>query len=159
RSPASHSQWGLGVGLMLVRSLVELHGGSVRAFSAGRGHGSEFVVRLPLDVESRPRGDGEPPAPRGRRVLVVDDNVDLTQSLDLLLRCWGHQVRVVHDGPAALASASAHPPEVVLLDIGLPGMTGYEVARHLRKQPALRKALIVALTGYGQEEDRRRSRE
>jgi PAS domain S-box-containing protein len=154
---------GLGLGLSLVRSLVEMHGGSVSAHSAGAGQGSEFVVRLPLAPGSP---TPEPPtttvaAPsevRPLRILIVDDNVDGANSLALLLRLEGHEVKVVHDGQAALEAAGEFRPEAVLLDIGLPrGMDGYEVAIRLRALPGLGSVLIVALTGYGQEEDRQRS--
>jgi PAS domain S-box-containing protein len=159
---AARSQGGLGIGLTLVRQLVELHGGSVHAASPGLGQGSEFTVRLPALAsapalaEPKPRAGRAAPA-RARRILVVDDNEDVADSLALVLRLGGHDVRVAHDGPAALEAAHAYRPEVVLLDIGLPGMTGYEVARRLRQQPPAGLALLIALTGYGQEEDRRRS--
>jgi CheY-like chemotaxis protein/anti-sigma regulatory factor (Ser/Thr protein kinase) len=159
----ARSEGGLGIGLTLVKSLVEMHGGSVEARSDGPGRGSEFVVRLPALAE--------PPAPAaadgkcevagrpGRRVLVVDDNRDAAESLAMLLGVGGHDVRTAHDGPTALAVAAASRPEVVFLDIGLPRMDGYEVARRLRQQVGLRQALIVAVTGYGREEDRRRAEE
>jgi signal transduction histidine kinase/DNA-binding response OmpR family regulator len=158
------SQGGLGIGLTLVKSLVEMHGGSVRASSEGPGKGSEFVVRLPALPADPP-----PPSANGsrevagagarRRVLVVDDNVDGADSLAILLRAARHEVAVSHDGAAALREAEAFRPEVVLLDIGLPGMSGYEVARRLRQLPGLEGVLLVALTGYGQDEDRQRSRD
>jgi two-component system CheB/CheR fusion protein len=157
-------QGGLGIGLTLVRSLVGLHGGSVRASSAGPGLGSEFVVRLPLaDTACTPTSAGSArpagEAPPSRRVLVVDDNVDAAQSLAELLRQGGHDVRVAGRGPDALAVAAEFAPEAVFLDIGLPGMDGYEVARRLRRQEGDRRVLLVAVTGYGTDEDRRRSRE
>lgn len=166
RSP-DRSQGGLGIGLTLVRSLTEMHGGSVQACSAGPGQGSEFMVclpALPSTVET------EIPGPRSagseretwashRRVLVVDDNVDAAKMLAMLLEMWGHQVWVAHDGPAAIEVAMNYRPAVVLLDIGLPRMDGYELARRLRQQVGLSEALLVALTGYGHEEARRRSRE
>jgi CheY-like chemotaxis protein/anti-sigma regulatory factor (Ser/Thr protein kinase) len=158
------SQGGLGIGLTVVRSLAEMHGGRVTAHSEGPGRGSEFVVRLPiadcgLGIADSQRANPQPaiPNPQTRRVLVVDDNVDAAESLALMLRAVGHEVRTAHDGPAALREAGALRPEVVLLDIGLPGMDGYEVARRLRQQEGLGQALVVALTGYGQEEDRRRA--
>ena len=166
-SQADHSldrsQGGLGIGLTLVRSLVEMHGGSVQAFSGGSGKGSEFVVRLPTASEIRPeapapKNAGRPVLPPARRILVVDDNVDGAESLAMLLKLSGHEVITVHNGPAALEAARAVQPEIVLLDIGLPGMNGYEVARRLRQQPEMEKVLLVAVTGYGQEEDRRRSK-
>jgi signal transduction histidine kinase/CheY-like chemotaxis protein len=159
------AQGGLGIGLTLVRSLVELHGGSVQAFSEGPGQGSEFVVRLPLAAEATaqadvPAGtDGGSIPPSARRILIVEDNRDAAQSLALLLRLQGHEVQVVHDGLAALAVAGTFCPQVALLDIGLPGMSGYEVARQLRQQPAAAEMLLVALTGYCHDEDRRRSQE
>ncbi len=160
------AEGGLGIGLTLVRSLLQLHGGTITAHSAGPGKGSEFVVRLPLAVpeatpaqadKPMPQRDGEP-APR-RRVLVVDDNVDSATTLGMLLELMGHEVRVTHDGESALAAAPEFAPEIVLLDIGLPGMDGYEVARRLRQMPALNGAVLVAQTGWGQEEDRRRSQQ
>jgi signal transduction histidine kinase/DNA-binding response OmpR family regulator len=159
------SQGGLGIGLTLVRRLVEMHSGRVQVFSAGPGRGSEFVVRLPALVGGRrppPTGNGvvSSLARSGRaRVLVVDDNRDAADSLALLLRLAGHEVCVAHDGPTAVALAADFGPQLVLLDIGLPGMDGYAVARRLRAQPNAHKTLLVALTGYGQEEDVRRSRE
>jgi signal transduction histidine kinase len=159
---------GLGVGLALVRRLVEMHGGTVAAFSDGPGTGSEFVVRLPLAAQltAAPTRDagrrlaGARSARRSLRMLVVDDNVDGAQSLALLLDLIGHEVRIGYDGSEALETAAEFRPEVVLLDIGLPrGMDGYEVARRLRTQPGLEQTLLVALTGYGAEEDRERARE
>ena len=159
----ARSEGGLGIGLTLVRSLVEMHGGSVEAHSPGLGQGSEFVVRLParLPVEkSAPMPEPEVPfSSRGLRVLVVEDNVDAAESLSALLRLWGHEVRMVHDGLAAIDAAREQRPEVVLLDIGLPGLDGYQVAKRLREDSSMDGALLVAMTGYGQPEDRRRSRE
>ncbi|WP_240911550.1 hybrid sensor histidine kinase/response regulator [Paludisphaera soli] len=162
------SQGGLGVGLTLVRRLVQLHGGEVSAGSPGVGRGSEFVVRLPIrafreggstqDEGSPPSGPGGRGAAGPKFVLIVDDNADAALTLARLLESSGHRVEAAHDGPAALERAGSRPPDVVLLDIGLPGMDGYEVARRLRAS-GLDRAMIVALTGYGQEEDRRRSRE
>jgi CheY-like chemotaxis protein len=157
------SQGGLGIGLTLVKTLAEMHGGSVTASSPGLGRGSEFTVRLPrapADVAPAPL-----PVARGaiggarRRVLVVDDNVDAAHSLARLLEAAGHDVSAVYDGLAALSQASQLRPDVILLDIGLPGLDGYEVARRLRSRPETAAALLVALTGYGQDEDRRRSQE
>jgi CheY-like chemotaxis protein len=140
-------------------SLVELHAGQVEAHSAGRGQGSEFVVRLPpLADESRAPApkQSEPRTPGARlRVLVVDDNVDAAQSLALLLDVLGHEAQVAHDGREALRLARVAPPDLVLLDIGLPGMDGYETCRALRA--AGLRARIIAFTGYGGDVDRRRS--
>jgi signal transduction histidine kinase/ActR/RegA family two-component response regulator len=159
------SQGGLGIGLTLVRRLVELHGGSVQAFSQGPGKGSEFIVRLPLAAESQSQPSA-PDAAAGanastatHRILIVDDNRDAADSLAVLLRLQGHEVQVAYDGVIALAVAATFRPEIVLLDIGLPGMSGYEVAHRLRQEPASAEVLLVAVTGYCQEEDRRRSQE
>jgi PAS domain S-box-containing protein len=160
----ARSEGGLGIGLTLVKSLTELHGGTVEARSEGPGTGSEFIVRLPVARTPQapdagpadPAGAGRPPP---RRVLVVDDNVDAAESLAMLLRVGRHDVRTAHDGATALQLAGAFRPEVVLLDIGLPRMDGYQVARRLREQEGMGGAVLVALTGYGQDEDRRRSQE
>jgi two-component system CheB/CheR fusion protein len=163
------SQGGLGIGLSLVRRLVEMHGGTIHAHSAGPHKGSQFVVRLPALPASR-GGQGQessepgtaratPRKPPRRRVLVVDDNLDAANSLARLLkRLYGQDVRVAHDGPAALEAADPFHPEIVLLDIGMPGMDGYEVARRLRQKPEHAGLKIVALTGWGQETDRLRSK-
>jgi CheY-like chemotaxis protein/anti-sigma regulatory factor (Ser/Thr protein kinase) len=150
---------GLGIGLALVKGLVELHGGTVAVASEGAGKGSMFTVRLPGAVRGRTPPEVQPPRPRATqgRVLVVDDNVDAAMTLAEAMRFDGHEVFTAHDGPSALEQAAAFAPEVVLLDIGLPGLDGYEVARLLRQLPALRKTLIVALTGFGQESDRERA--
>jgi len=158
------AQGGLGLGLTLVRSLVELHGGRVEASSAGRGQGSQFVLRLPLLKEPAPLEslNGKPPRRErtaARRILVVDDNIDSASSLAAMLRLLGHEVRTAHDGVAALEIAESCSPEVVLLDIGLPRINGLEVARRLRGALHLEDALLVAMTGYGQDSDRRRSQE
>jgi signal transduction histidine kinase len=150
------SEGGLGVGLTLVRHLVEMHGGTIEAASAGLGRGSEFTVRLPL-VEA-PRGASAAttqadaaPRPAGRRIAVVDDNVDAADSLADLLSREGHEARVAYDGPAALELVRDFEPEIVLLDIGLPGMNGIDVARRLRTEPPARRMFIAAVTGYGRE--------
>jgi PAS domain S-box-containing protein len=156
----ARSEGGLGVGLALVRRLVEMHGGTVEATSAGEGEGSEFVVRLPLfAVADRIEGSRfrSEPAMQALRMLVVEDHADAARSLALLLQLLGHEVEVVADGPQALEAVERSPPAVVLLDIGLPGMDGYEVARRLRARGS--KALLVSLTGYGREADKARSRE
>ena len=158
------SQGGLGIGLCLVQQLVELHGGTVTVHSV-LGQGSEFSVRLPTIQAAlpapapAPAPDTAPPAENGRRVLVVDDNVDAAQSLALLLEMSGHEVHLAYDGLSGVAAAIAYQPEVVLLDIGLPELDGYEVARRIRRQHALRSIRLVALTGYGQDTDRQRSLE
>ncbi|MBI3948542.1 MAG: response regulator [Armatimonadetes bacterium] len=161
-SPA-HSQGGLGLGLSLVRSLAEMHGGSVAACSEGRGQGSEFVVRLPLTSAGLEERCAELAAagntPHCHRILVVDDNADFAEMLAALLETCGHEVRVAPDGAAALEAAARFRPSVVLLDLGLPGMSGHEVARCLRERMEPGDARLIAISGYGQEEDRRRSRQ
>jgi len=161
--PSNDTDHGLGVGLPLVRSIVELHGGRVAAESAGVGGGSEFRLIVPLwqeNAETAPvRASEAASATRGLRILVVDDNVDAALGLQILLESAGHQVCVAHTGDAAIALAPEFLPDVVLLDIGLPGRDGYETARGLRTQPALRETRLIAVTGYGQDEDRRRTRE
>lgn len=161
------AQGGLGIGLAVVRKLVEMHGGTVEARSAGPGEGSELVVRLPgarpepiMTVEAAPVG--EPAAVREPcrardRILVVDDNADAAAALGMLLETMGHDVRVALDGPSALAVVGSQWPQVVLLDLGMPGMSGYEVAHQLREDPACAEITLVALTGWGQDEDRRRT--
>jgi CheY-like chemotaxis protein/two-component sensor histidine kinase len=162
---AERARGGLGIGLSLVRSLVELHGGSVQAFSEGPGKGSEFVVRLPLLQEppaSAALGAHEAPGTTGstsRRILVVDDNADSAESLAVLLRAGGHEVRTAYNGQAALAAARSEPPDVILLDLGMPGLDGFSIAHRLRQDPQVNRALLVALTGYGQADDKRRTRE
>jgi CheY-like chemotaxis protein len=162
----TRSQGGLGIGLTLVKNLVEMHAGTVEAHSSGLGKGCEFVVRLPLVLREQPapseNGDGErrqEPVSSGHRLLVVDDNEDAATALATLLRLQGHQVRVVHDGISALEAVRAFRPVLILLDIGMPGMDGYEVARRIRKTPGMENVLLAALTGWGQQEDRRRTAE
>lgn len=153
------SQGGLGIGLTLVRSLVGMHGGTVEAKSGGPGQGSEFLVRLPLLAE-RVAAAGVPPRPAPlprRRILIVDDSRDGAESLAMLLRVLGAEVALAHTGRAALEAVAAWRPDVVLLDIGMPGMDGYEVARRIRADPDHRHISLIALTGWGQDEDRRRS--
>jgi PAS domain S-box-containing protein len=159
------SEGGLGIGLTLARRIVVLHGGSIVARSEGAGRGAEFEVRLPrLEVEFNGRLEDSPSRPAGetsrkRSILVVDDNEDAAASLAMLLRMTGHEVAIAREGEEALERAATDPPDVVLLDIGLPGMNGYEVAARLRARRDRRPMRIYALTGYGQEEDRRRSAE
>jgi PAS domain S-box-containing protein len=160
------AQGGLGIGLTLVKRLVELHGGSVQAMSEGPGMGSEFVVRLPsLAAAARPSGRptaDRPVAPAAgpaRRILVVDDNVDSARSLALLLRIAGHETFTAHDGQAAVEAAETLEPDVVLLDLGLPKLSGYEVCRQIRQQDWGKDAVLIALTGWGQDDDRRKTQE
>jgi len=160
------SEGGLGIGLTLVQRIVLLHGGSVQAWSEGAGQGAEITVRLPLlaqaALERLPQAGARDVAPAqggSRRILIVDDNRDAAESLELLVQLWGHAVRCAYSGPSALTEAARDRPEIVLLDIGLPGMTGYEVARRLREIEGMENAMLVAVTGYGQEDDRRQSRE
>jgi len=158
-SARGQAMGGLGIGLTLVKRLVELHGGRVEARSEGPGRGTEVIVRLPVAVGPRPAAAGAPAVTAGgpRRVLIVDDNVDAAESLADALRDAGHEVRVETDGPSALASAEAFSPDAALVDIGLPGMDGYEVARRLRAAMPRAPLRLIALTGYGQEGDRRRA--
>jgi PAS domain S-box-containing protein len=159
------AEGGLGIGLTLVRRLTEMHNGVVQASSAGPGEGSEFVVRLPLlsshaaPIAPAHESDSGKRAKTSltHRILVVDDNRDSADSLAMLLRLVGHDVRTVHDGRQALVVAGTYRPDLVLLDIGLPGIDGFTVARHMRSQPELAGVVLVALTGYGSEEDRRQS--
>ena len=157
------SQGGLGIGLSLVKGLVELHGGRIEAKSGGPGRGSEFVVRLPVAAATPTRepawpgdDDGQPPGPK-RRVLIVDDNRDSADSLAMLLQIKGHEVGTAYDGERAVEVAGALRPEVVLLDIGMPKLNGYDACRHIRAQPWGKGMFLIALTGWGQEEDRRRT--
>ena len=160
------AEGGIGIGLTMVRSLVNLHGGSVQAFSDGPGLGSEIVIRLPRVRDGagdgrRPAGLDQPrpaiaPASRPLRVLVVDDNIDAATTLVGLLTLLGHRVAIAHDGPGALATATETRPDLVFVDIGLPGMDGYALATALRAA-GLDRAALVAVTGYGAAEDARRS--
>jgi len=159
----ARSQGGLGIGLTLVRRIVEMHKGRVSAASAGKGLGSRFTIRLPVLPPAAPPPDAGAPTKSARtgalrRVLVVDDNVDAADTIGKLLEMFGHRVQCVYDGPSALAAAEAFRPDVIVLDIGLPGMDGYEVARRLRANPAFHGTPLIAVTGYGQDEDRNRSR-
>jgi len=157
------SEGGLGIGLTLAKRIVLLHGGTIRAESEGAGKGSTFTVSLPrlrldLTASAAPEGTGYiPPTARRRTILVVDDNSDAAASIATFLRMLGHDVEVVHDGPSALHRIVTMPPEIVLLDIGLPGLDGYEVARRVRERPEGQGIRLYAMTGYGQEEDRKRA--
>jgi PAS domain S-box-containing protein len=160
------SQGGLGVGLSLVRGLIELHGGTIEALSRGLGHGSEFVIRLPLAPAAPENGmRGLQPAARDSgaaeplRILVADDNADSAESLALLLQMMGHDVRTELDGARAVETAQAFQPEVVLLDLGMPQLNGYEAARRIRALPGGDKVVLIAQTGWSQPEDRQRSRD
>jgi CheY-like chemotaxis protein len=156
------AQGGLGIGLTLVKRLVEMHGGKVQAFSEGAGRGSEFLVRLPTLTDSETEAVeaevSQQPTTQ-RRILVVDDNRDAAGSLILLLEMMGHEVRSAADGLEAVEAVEKFCPDVVLLDIGLPKMNGYDVARLIRERPRGKHIMLIALTGWGQEEDRRKSAE
>lgn len=160
----TRSQGGLGIGLTLVRNLVEMHKGSVEARSSGLGHGSEFIVILPLAAPIAAEQSNVVPAEQnraagrtGHRVIVVDDNHDAAETLAVVLRLEGHTVATAHDGHTALELAKSWQPALVLLDLGMPGMDGFEVARRLREQPGLAKVALAALTGWGQPADRQRT--
>jgi CheY-like chemotaxis protein len=159
------AQGGLGVGLSLVDRLVKLHGGTVTAASAGAGKGSEFTVRLPAvpahrtALPERHDGGQQPPADNHCRVLVVDDNQDSADSLAMLLRMLGHEVATANDGADALAMAGEFRPEVAILDIGLPKLNGYDLAKQIRQQPWGKDVVLVALTGWGPAQHRRRAAE
>jgi PAS domain S-box-containing protein len=157
------AQGGLGIGLTLARQLLEMHGGSIHARSEGTGRGTEMIVRLPLGELASPGTSSTPPAEgrpfAGRRILVVDDNSDSADSLSLLLRMSGHETREAYDGEHALAVAAEFQPDVVLLDIGLPRMNGHDVCRRLRERESGNRIKIIALTGWGQESDRNKSKD
>jgi PAS domain S-box-containing protein len=161
RSSLERVAGGLGVGLALARKIAELHGGALEAHSEGRGRGAEFVLRIPLDEAAAPEQASAQDAAKpsaARRILVVDDNVDAATMLELLLRSLGHETRAVYDGASALKAAAEFHPDVVLLDIGMPDLDGYEVARRLRAMKDAPRR-IVAVTGWGQPADRQRSQE
>lgn len=160
----SRAQGGLGIGLTVVRNLVELHGGSVEAISPGLGLGSEFTVHLPLPADGvagngQSQAKGVVNAQMPRRILVVDDNVDAAESLAVLLRLQGHQVFVAHDALTGLRQAEVERPEIAFLDIGMPGMNGHELAKRFRDHSKLSSTMLIAMTGWGQESDRRRTKE
>jgi PAS domain S-box-containing protein len=158
---SGRSQGGLGIGLALVRSLVEMHGGRVEVRSEGPGRGSEFTVHLPViaAAPALPAQSHATPARLSLRILVVDDNRDAADSLGMLLEALGAEVRVAYDGPAGLAALEHFAPQAVLLDLGMPGMDGYETARRLRLSPPARDMILIALTGWGQNEEQRRTRQ
>jgi CheY-like chemotaxis protein len=164
RPALNQSRSGLGIGLSLVKGLIDLHGGSVIAESDGAGRGSTFTVRLPV-ASHQPAGEEAPmPAtrtaqPTVRRILVADDIPDNLDSMSLLLGLMGHKVWSAQDGAEAFALAEVHRPELVLLDLGMPRMDGYEACRRIREQPWSRDMTIVAVTGWGQKDDRRRTLE
>jgi CheY-like chemotaxis protein/anti-sigma regulatory factor (Ser/Thr protein kinase) len=159
-----NAQGGLGIGLALVKRLVEMHGGAVHAESAGLGQGSTFTVRLPAISRAEPgiehaRSHREGGSARAWRILVVDDNEDAAETLAAVLLMSGHTTKTCHSGPAALEALASFGPEIVLLDIGLPGMDGYEVARRIRGMPEGADLLLVAITGWGGESDRKRTQQ
>jgi PAS domain S-box-containing protein len=162
-STSDRSQGGLGIGLTLVKRLTEMHGGSIEARSAGEGQGSEFIVRLPVlnrsAVSAHTGPDVESESQPQRRVMIVDDNRDSADSLAMLMEITGNETYMAHDGVEAVAAIEKYQPEVVLLDIGLPGLDGHEVCRRVREQPWGKDIVMIALTGWGQEDDRRKSEE
>ena len=160
------TQGGLGIGLTLVKRLVSMHGGSIEAHSPGLGQGSEFVVSLPLDPELQPhRAPAKPTngtfagSTSKRRILVVDDNIDAAKTLSMMLSIMGNEICLAHDGVEAVAKAASFQPEIILLDLGLPHLSGIEACQQIRQQPGAERILIVALTGWGQEQDKLRTRE
>ena len=158
--PMDRPVGGLGIGLTLSRRLVELHGGTITAFSDGHGRGSQFTVRLPVEAMVTPTpAPVAPVSEHSRAILIVEDNDDARESLRLLLESLGHRVLEAADGQRGLSLALHHKPDVVLIDLGLPGLDGYEVARALRASPVGKQATLIAVTGYGQHDDRRRSTE
>jgi len=162
-SPGGGDYGGLGIGLTLVKSLVEMHGGIVRAESAGARHGSTFSFRLPVLADSSPKEQGLPDACNGkgvcRRVLVVDDNEAAAETLAMVVELMGHEVKIGRNGKEGLELAEVFLPQVVFMDLGMPVMDGWETTRRLRREEWGKKILVVALTGWGQEEDRRKTKE
>lgn len=160
---SNRTQGGLGIGLSVVRKLVELHGGTVDARSGGRGTGSEFIVRLPVvttgSIEQGPSLGPAKPTERSLRVLVVDDNADSADSMAMLLKLSGHEAQAVYSGAEALHLAKTHQPQVIFLDLSMPLMDGYQVAQRLQLSLDMSKIVLIAMTGYGHEADRQRSRE
>ena len=153
------AQGGLGIGLSVVKRLIEMHGGQVQARSAGLGHGTTFEIRLPLIERPRAIIEENPPMTADpRKILIVDDNVDAADTLGMLLQLEGHDARAVYFSAEAIEQASTFKPDIVLLDIGLPGMNGYEVARRFRSMPELTGVRLIALTGYGKSEDQQRTK-
>jgi CheY-like chemotaxis protein len=164
QSLPERSRGGLGIGLTVVKRLVEMHGGSVSVSSEGPGRGSEFSVRLPILVKDHPELPSRRETDRertvsARRILVVDDDADSAASLALLLRMSGNETAMAHDGQAAVAAVESFRPDVVLMDISLPKLDGHDAARRIREEPWGKDVVLVALTGWGQEEDRRKSRD
>jgi CheY-like chemotaxis protein len=163
RSERQHAEGGLGIGLALVRGLLELHGGTIEARSAGVGRGSEFIVRVPVGDDGLTvdallaTGAALAPASDAVKVLIADDNRDAADSLAILLRGDGHDIRKAYDGTAALETAQEFRPDVALLDIGMPGLDGYEVAQRIREEPWGQGVTLVALTGWGQAQDKERA--
>jgi CheY-like chemotaxis protein len=161
------SRGGLGIGLTLAKRLVEMHDGTLTAHSDGPGHGSTFTVRLPVleavETEAAQPKSGEAPAdaarPPSRRILIVDDNEDAATSLEMLLHIAGNETTSAHDGVRALEKAETFRPNVILLDIGLPRMSGYDVCRAIRQKPWGQDVVVIALTGWGQDDDRRKSKD
>jgi CheY-like chemotaxis protein len=151
---------GLGVGLTLAKRLVELHDGHIEPRSEGLGKDAEFIVQIPTARGIPPEAAPDqvvPPQGRRARIVIVEDNPDAAESVAMFLQLVGHDVRIAHDGMEALAATDTDVPDLMLIDIGLPGIDGYEVARRIRARPSLRRAVLMALTGYGQSEDRETS--
>jgi CheY-like chemotaxis protein len=161
-SSLDRTQGGLGIGLTLVRRIISLHGGTVTANSGGLGQGTEFVVRLPARPESEAAREHPPkaiPQSGNHRILVIDDSVDTVRAMEVILRLQGYKVVTATNGAAAIQAAIEFRPEIVILDIGLPDMDGFQVARELRRIPQLTSSFMVALTGYGTAQDRALARE